>query len=1546
MREASVLSRLRVEIIILLLFSAAWSASAAQPSVVGPAGSLCDRPTSSASFPNRLEISYEWLVGDRDAKKFLVIVPPNRALEAKVIAATVEPTDSAADSSKTLVGDPAQWFNAHPSDRLRVFSTQPIGYVRHYKIVEIQVNPVFQAGNANYTIRRMRWVYRWKPEYRPEGGFRDEACRRTDQGFGAILPRLIVNPDALGLYADPTPPAGDMSSPLDGVTFGRLANGKRPVLRLSVDEKALYRLDLRPPTSATSATPLSPDHTHLYNSGRPVPLYVHLNPSQPGSSPELIFYGAPSESKHTRTNRYWQTEDEERKPARMAEAPVEQAWQSLPPEESFPEALVIEQDKELIIHGDQFLTISDFRWIWGEIPPADQPVSATAMIRRGPEGKAWFTTATFSLPGLAEPNGQTKFDVAFYYKLDDPMKTMEPMRVEARINNDPFRVFALQETELTHSFTMSNVELRETSNTIEVRFAGGQSPPNNTGYYFDRLVAHYRRRFEAPEHGFTFAGDPPTSVGWRHYVLRGNLPARPLVLDVADAAQPRVMLFERDEKGALHFGQKETRSSLYRVFSLDHLSTPTSERTADLADVSSQTTPIDYLIISHRDFLDLLDPLVATLRESGWRVRVVDVENVYASFSWGLSGPLAIKAFLAHTLQKWPGGGPTYVLLVGDCTTDYRDDFRNEVKNLVPTFLWDRGPREARWATEHWFTTICGADEYCDVILGRLSVNSRKDAKTVVDKIVRYRTHPVLDPWRMRLTYIADEGTFDADAERWRGLFRPPALVGQPIYLDDFPWEDNFYLPPEIVEADKAKVSPVCTTRILDMFNRGSLFVCFNGHGSPNIWSNDRIWFGGDSPNSDILLMRNGERLPFIVNLSCNTGAIDYPEPPWNLCISEDFMRSPTGGAIALFVPTAPNISSNHMRLTEELHDAFFFSGLRTFGDIVYLTKFRSLVRRHQLDMIKMYLLLGEPSCPAQLPDQTFPLAVDRTLISATTGGQVRVSGRSELGAGQKGMIALFSPREEERFSSPLEFAPDGRFERIIEFPKQPTVGAQHAAPDDETSTWTIRAYCWNEATHHDAVGWACIRVARPDLALTRFEREPVGATVHAGDPTTFACAVANRSSLAAEGVLVKVYRLTADRRFLLDQIKLMVGPGEERTVRLPWKAEAGFFRFEALLAGAPDTIGNPAPGDRRKTLDLAVVGSAKGSRVEISPAPIGIEIIRADSRHERQSAVLIGCVGAEPTSEALVTLTDESGSSETQNIGRMSLGEVRMLRFQRQMDKAVLPREYRVAVRYRDNAASKTALAERTERVQPTDFPDLTILGDRIMFRDEGNRIAFHDPTPTDGHTVYFDVPVKNIGGGPAGSFTVEAFEGLPSDGKPLRSLTEFSARKDVAFLDPGQEEIVRFRWDPIHNAGPCLISFRVDGDQRVTESSKSNNETSRTLKILSKGKLAAGQIDIKIPGFEQAQKGLRPLGLTIMNEGETTLTQVLAEIYIGSKQTPPNKIGEMLVEKVGPNSKVEPILEWKPTPEQIKRVAREKFTYIVRQKGSTRRVTNLPKD
>ena len=101
--------------------------------------------------------------------------------------------------------------------------------------------------------------------------------------------------------------------------------------------------------------------------------------------------------------------------------------------------------------------------------------------------------------------------------------------------------------------------------------------------------------------------------------------------------------------------------------------------------------------------------------------------------------------------------------------------------------------------------------------------------------------------------------------------------------------------------------------------------------------------------------------------MTCNSGAIDYPLTPWNICITEDMMRVKDGGAIACFVPSGPGITSLHREMSKSLGRAIFDCGLRGFGELTTLAKAQYALAGTYDDMIFMYHLLGDPVASLQL---------------------------------------------------------------------------------------------------------------------------------------------------------------------------------------------------------------------------------------------------------------------------------------------------------------------------------------------------------------------------------------------------------------------------------------------------------------------------------------------------------------------------------------------------------------------------------------------------
>ena len=72
---------------------------------------------------------------------------------------------------------------------------------------------------------------------------------------------------------------------------------------------------------------------------------------------------------------------------------------------------------------------------------------------------------------------------------------------------------------------------------------------------------------------------------------------------------------------------------------------------------------------------------------SGLSVKVVNVRDIYDTFSDGSVSAAAIKDYLAYVYVNYPWPAPTYVLLVGDGNVNlrfYRPSQRPALSVLIP----------------------------------------------------------------------------------------------------------------------------------------------------------------------------------------------------------------------------------------------------------------------------------------------------------------------------------------------------------------------------------------------------------------------------------------------------------------------------------------------------------------------------------------------------------------------------------------------------------------------------------------------------------------------------------------------------------------------------------------------------------------------------------------------------------------------------------------------------------------------------------------------
>lgn len=341
--------------------------------------------------------------------------------------------------------------------------------------------------------------------------------------------------------------------------------------------------------------------------------------------------------------------------------------------------------------------------------------------------------------------------------------------------------------------------------------------------------------------------------------------------------------------------------------------------------------PAEYLIIAHPDFLAGVEPLAQFHRQQGLKVRVVDVEDIYAQFSYGIFDPHAIADYIAYAARHL---GTRYVLLVGGDTYDYHDYLGLGSRSFIPSLYAATDPVLVKFAPVDPLFTDLDGDQVPDLPIGRLPVRTEAELELLVSKTLAYS----------RKTY-PETAVFAADAASAGLSFRDvsDALVRQlpsswtvtQAYLDTLGLAET-------------------RRRLLDQINRGVALTGFFGHSGPTHWSFQNLFTAADAQ-----ALTNAGRPTVVTQWGCwNTY---YPTPEYNTLAHELLLAGDRGAVVVLGAATLTSAASDAalgVRVIPELTR----SGV-TIGDAMQAAK-ADLARTspYLSDVLLGWTLLGDPA--------------------------------------------------------------------------------------------------------------------------------------------------------------------------------------------------------------------------------------------------------------------------------------------------------------------------------------------------------------------------------------------------------------------------------------------------------------------------------------------------------------------------------------------------------------------------------------------------------
>ena len=342
---------------------------------------------------------------------------------------------------------------------------------------------------------------------------------------------------------------------------------------------------------------------------------------------------------------------------------------------------------------------------------------------------------------------------------------------------------------------------------------------------------------------------------------------------------------------------------------------------------------------------------------------VVTDQQVYNEFSSGTPDATAYRwlmKMLYDRANSGVGQKPRWLLLIGHGSFDNRKLLINSGSNLLLTYQSKNSLNEVQaYATDDYFGWLDDKEgtndrtAKMDIGVGRLPVESVEEARTTIDKIIRYMRNEQAGKWKNQLVYLADDGenglhteTAEVSAEQIR--IKNPDFVVHKIFLDAYPQEVNA----------SGESYPLAKNRVLNLLKGGVLFFDYSGHGGYNAITSESIL-----NQKDIESMSN-ENLGFWLFATCNFAQCDGGKR----CAAESAVLNPDGGAIGIFAATRTVYASQNTTLNRSVCDTLFghsdvFHYDMTLGEAMAIGK-NGLSDENRL----AYVLLGDPALRLNYP--------------------------------------------------------------------------------------------------------------------------------------------------------------------------------------------------------------------------------------------------------------------------------------------------------------------------------------------------------------------------------------------------------------------------------------------------------------------------------------------------------------------------------------------------------------------------------------------------
>ena len=379
-------------------------------------------------------------------------------------------------------------------------------------------------------------------------------------------------------------------------------------------------------------------------------------------------------------------------------------------------------------------------------------------------------------------------------------------------------------------------------------------------------------------------------------------------------------------------------------------------------DIHGEPTP-DMIIVSPSAYLDQARRVAKLHEETDhFRVLVLDQDKVFNEFSSGTQDAMAYRRLCKMFYDRGADEGGHklgYLLLMGCGSYDNRLVGTDANQLNYPRLLTWQTPYskddDSSITTDDFFGSLEDGsgitnNERMSIAVGRMIVKSVGEARTVVNKLIKYVESPIYGSWKNQALIVADDENKGAHMEQSDTLIAHARANGGKDIVYNYVYTDAF----NAVSAGGARTYPDARTKLFTALREGVLWWNYVGHASTQNWTAEGLLM-----RSDVETQLFYKRLPVLYAATCEFCAFDNA----TLSSGEHMFLNPNGGVVALVCPPRKAFIADNGALTSAVGRYVFARDeqgkQRRVGDIIRLAK-NDL--RSSTDNKLRYFVFGDPA--------------------------------------------------------------------------------------------------------------------------------------------------------------------------------------------------------------------------------------------------------------------------------------------------------------------------------------------------------------------------------------------------------------------------------------------------------------------------------------------------------------------------------------------------------------------------------------------------------